>query len=110
MAEKTLQAEACAANTTEGMPDLTDTRINGISPFNSPSDDVSQRLAEAYALLTLLEGAHDVCDGISDEAADAFDNIRHEISARALDGIKTLIALAQYHQDCSYVQRRNRRA
>lgn len=65
-------------------------------------------LAEAYALLTMLRSAHDVCEVAGPDVSDAFDNVRHEIQGRALEGIGTLIALAQYHLDCADSDRRQR--
>lgn len=92
------------------IPELAKLKINGVSPFNSNRDGVEQRLAEAHALLTLLSGAHNVCEEAGPELADGFDNLRHEISARALEGIGSLIALAQYHHECACAEDRARRA
>lgn len=74
-------------------------RINGVSPFWSPADAADAQLEQAHALLTLLSGAHRVCDDITSDQADQFDNLRHGITASALDGIATLIALAQFQTD-----------
>ncbi len=74
-------------------------RINGITPFWSPADAADQQLAQAHALLTLLSGAHSVCDGITSDQADHFENVRHGVTASALEGIASLIALAQFQID-----------
>lgn len=78
---------------------MTSFRINGTTPFHSPGDNADEALAQAHALLTLLAGAHNVCDAVTDAEADAYDNIRNEITARALDGIGTLIAFAMHNHD-----------
>lgn len=90
-------------------PPLCDLKINGVRPFYSHGG-ASERLAEAYRLLTMLRSAHDVCEAAEPAIADAFDNVRHEIQGRALEGIGTLIALAQYHLDCADSDRRQRSA
>jgi hypothetical protein len=81
------------------MTDLTKFSINGVTPFHSPGDTGDSCLGEAYALLQLLAGAHQTCEEAGTEAADSFDNIRHEITGRALDGIGTLIALGLSQYD-----------
>ena len=80
-------------------PSLEAFKINGVSPFWSPADAADEHMAQAHALLTLLAGAHGVCDQIDTDSADPFDNIRHGITARALDGIASLVAIAQYQTD-----------
>jgi hypothetical protein len=90
------------------IPSLSALTINGATPFWSHGDGAQQRLSEAYAILTLLRGAHNVCEEAGDSAADAFANIRHEIKGCALEGIGTLIALAQYHLDCADAERKQR--
>lgn len=95
-----------STNDKSHIPALAELRINGVTPFHSHPDGVDERLAEAYAILTLLAGAHGVCEEVSEAQADAFDNIRHEIVGRALTGVSTLIALAQYHSDCARAERR----
>lgn len=87
------------------MTNLSQFTINGTTPFWSPADSADQCLAQAKALLTLLAGAHNVCEEITTEQTDAFDNLRHEISANALDGIGSLIALAMYQLDAAHKQR-----
>ncbi|MEN8859010.1 hypothetical protein [Qipengyuania flava] len=81
------------------MTDLTQFSINGVTPFYSPGDTGDSCLAEAYALLQLLAGAHQTCEEAGADAADSFNNIRHEITGRALDGIGTLIALGLSQYD-----------
>jgi hypothetical protein len=44
-----------------------------------------------------LAGAEQVCDRITEDEADGYDNIRHAITGRALEGIATLIAFAQFN-------------
>lgn len=88
------------------IPALKDLKINGTSPFGSHADGVDERLAEARALLALLSGAHNVCEEVGPARADAFLELRSEIVGRALEGIGTLIALAQYHNDCAHAERR----
>ena len=74
-------------------------KINGTHPLQSPGDTVDTALSQAHALLTLLSGAHSVCNGITQDEADGLDNIRHEITSVALDGICTLIAFALFNHD-----------
>ena len=105
MAVAELLTKAGHANPETELPKLSAVRINGVSPFYSARDGASDRLAEAFALLTVLKGAHDVCEEAGEDAADAFATIRHEIHGRALEGIGTLIALAQYHLDCANAAR-----
>lgn len=82
--------------------------INGARPFWSPADAADQQLGQAHALLTLLSGAHDVCEVAGTDNSDAFDNIRHEITSAALDGVATLIALAQFQLDAASAERAGR--
>lgn len=105
MAIAELPTKAGHGNPQTELPKLAAVRINGVAPFLSASDGASERLAEAYALLSLLKGAHEVCEEVGPLHADAFATIRHEIQGRALEGIGTLIALAQYHLDCADAER-----
>jgi pyrroline-5-carboxylate reductase len=91
------------------MPSLNDLSINGMTPFAGNRDGADQLLAEAHALLTLLSGAYDCAEGATESAADAVVNIRPGITARALNGIATLIALAQHFEECADVGRAHRR-
>ena len=119
MAVTELRGQGAQENLKAKLPALSDLKINGATPFWSHRDGASARLAEAYALLTMLRGAHDVCEEVSEQMkvekigdqwvsgpdyADAFKNIRHEIQGRALEGVATLIALAQYQADCFEVE------
>jgi hypothetical protein len=79
------------------MHNLTNFEINGITPFHSPADNAEEALAQAHAILTTLAGAEQVCDRITEDEADGYDNIRHAITGRALEGIATLIAFAQFN-------------
>lgn len=88
------------------IPSLSALKINGTTPFWSHGDGAYQRLSEAHAILTLLRGAHNVCEDAGETVADAFANIRHEIKGCALEGIGTLIALVQYHLDCVGAERK----
>ena len=91
MAEATLRAEPQSAK-------LTDLKINGVSPFWSHRDGVTERICEAWAILTMLADRHDTI-GEDTEQGD----IRHDVQSRALEGVKTLLALAVYHSDCTAV-------
>jgi len=110
MAVAELRGQSGQENPKIQYPPIDGVKINGASPFWSHGDGASERLSEAYALLTMLRGAHDVCEAVQPEFADAFDNVRHEIQGKALEGIATLIALAQYHLDCAGAEREQRRA
>ncbi|PIW55241.1 MAG: hypothetical protein COW16_07140 [Sphingomonadales bacterium CG12_big_fil_rev_8_21_14_0_65_65_10] len=81
------------------MTNLAQFEINGTNPFWSPADSADECLSQASALITLLAGAHEVCEQVSADEADAFVNIRHHITGRALSGIGSLIALALHQQD-----------
>lgn len=74
-------------------------KINGTTPFHSPGDTVDEALGQAHALLTLLSGAESVCDVVTYEQGDAYESLRNGIQARALDGIGTLVAFAQFNLD-----------
>lgn len=84
--------------------------INGTTPFHCAASSADQCLAQAHALLTLLAGAHDTCQAASEDVADSFDNIRHEITARALDGIASLVGFAQHFTDEADRKRAERKA
>lgn len=90
------------------MTNLAQFQINGTNPFWSPADSADECLSQAKALLTLLAGAHEVCEQITPDQTDAFDNIRHAITARAFDGIGSLIALALHQQDVAREERRTK--
>ena len=90
------------------MTDITTFKINGTTPFWSHGDSADERLSEAHAMLSLLAGAHNVCEGIDPDEREPFENTRHCITARALDGIATLVALAQHHTDMAHEQRRTK--
>lgn len=87
------------------MTDLSTFQINGTTLFHSAADTASECLSQAHALLTLTASAHEVCDGISSTEADALDNLRDGIKARAFSGIATLIALAQSQIDADEERR-----
>lgn len=87
------------------MTNLSQFKLNGTTPFWSAADSADQCLNEAHALLTLLAGAHDVCEEITTEQGDAFDNLRHGIKSQALDGIAKLIAIAQYQSEVAHDER-----
>lgn len=87
------------------MTNLSQFDINGTNPFWSPADSADECLSQASALLTLLAGAHEVCEQTTADEADAFVNIRHHITGRALSGIGSLIALAMHQQDVAREER-----
>lgn len=86
------------------LPDLIRLSINGVTPFWSHPNGLDERLAEAHAILTMLADRHDLI-GEDVEQGD----IRHEIQARAMEGVKTILALAMHHSDCAAVEHRRRR-
>ena len=100
MATQAIRADSAQVTT---LPALTSVNIQGVRPFHSHADGLGVRLGEAFAILTMLEDRHDVI-GDPDDSADRGD-LRHEIQARALEGVKTLIALAVYHNDCISIGR-----
>jgi len=75
--------------------------INGATPFWSHADGVHERLAEASALLTILASGYRNAEeykGTSEpEIEISLTTMNHAIVASALEGIATLINLAQYH-------------
>jgi hypothetical protein len=83
------------------IPALADFKINGVAPFWSPGDGVDERLSEAHAILTMFADRHQLAEDLYADRPDERGDIREEIKARAIDGVKTLIALALYHSDCA---------
>lgn len=95
-----MKTTSTTAPSAHPLPELTKLKINGVSPFWSHADGVTERLCEAWAILTMLADRHDVIG----EDAESGD-IRHEVQSRALEGVKTLLALAVYHSDCTSSER-----
>lgn len=109
MANTPLQADSAHDNSVAPLPKLNELRINGTAPFGiSYADSADQRLAEAHAILLVFVSAHDCAEEAGNDAADSFHNLRHAITARALEGVATLIALAQHCEDCAQAERRQR--
>lgn len=76
-------------------PTLEAFKINGVSPFWSPADASDECLAQAHAITLCLSAAHDSCE----DGNDTFDTLTPKLKARALDGVATLLALAQHQAD-----------
>lgn len=83
--------------------DVLDLRINGTTPFLTHRDSLNDRLGEASALLTVVETAlHAADEAVSkghESIVDGIVSLRSGIYARAFEGIKTLVNLAQFHAD-----------
>jgi hypothetical protein len=109
MAVTTLQAESTRDKSAVNLPPLTQLRINGVTPFTTNRDAQDGLIAEAHALLMLLAGVYDCAEDAGAVAADAFLSTRPGITARALEGIASLIALAQHFEDCEQAERQHRR-
>ena len=80
-------------------PSLEALRMNGMSPFWSQADCASTQLNEAHALLTVMASA------FNESGTEGVNAMNHAIIAAALDGIASLVALAQHHADCTQAQR-----
>ena len=82
------------------LKDILNLRVNGTTPFLSHGDGVNDRLREARALLLLLESAfrtaHDARNIVE---VDTINNLNPVIVADAIEGIATLLALGQFHED-----------
>lgn len=92
----------------QGMPHLEQLRINGIAAFLEPESDVSYRIEEAHALLTILAAAYRVCDDADERDTDTLLSLRPGIISRGLEGIATLLALGQHHADVVDVKKGGR--
>ena len=101
MANFHLQADSASV-----IPTLGDVRVNGITPFMGPSEDLPARFEEAHALLTFMASAYRVCDEAGLEKADALHNLNSDVKAKALEGIATLLALGLHHQEAGEAERR----
>lgn len=82
-------------------PTLEGLKITGVTPFWSPADARDEELAQAHALLLALSAGYETC-AESGQGGPAFDTLTYPLKARALDGIATLIALAQHHSDAAH--------
>jgi hypothetical protein len=106
MAVTEIRDHAARENKSIELPALGSLQVNGTAPFWSHPDGARERLDEAYAILMLLQGAHQVCAEVGDNAADAFATINHELSARALRGVASLIALSRHQEICAEAERK----
>jgi hypothetical protein len=80
-------------------------KINDVTSFWSPGDTVIECLDQAHALLLMLAAG----EFVSDEAppgADQLSSINERIRGRALEGIATLIAFAQFNNELFAEMRR----
>jgi len=75
--------------------------INGMTPFSSHTEGVNERLREAHALLTILASTYGNADEYRDQPyiEISLTTMNNSIVQSALDGVATLIALAQHHYD-----------
>lgn len=85
-------------------PTLEGFKITGVTPFWSPADAHDEELAQAHALLLALSAGYESC-AESGQVGLAFDTLTYPLKARALEGIATLIALAQHHSDAAHAAR-----
>ena len=75
-------------------------RINGTTPFLSHGDGLADRIREASGLVRVLESAFRTArDARNHPEVDTINSLNPEIVADALEGISTLLALAQHHND-----------
>jgi len=87
------------ARTAASRDSLFDLRINGTTPFLSHGDSITDRIREARGLVGVLESAFRTArDARNHPEVDTINNLNPEIVADALDGIATLLALAQHHE------------
>lgn len=68
MAVTEIRDHAARENKPIELPALSSLQVNGTAPFWSHPDGARERLDEAYAILMLLQGAHQVCAEVGDEA------------------------------------------
>lgn len=106
MADKTLEPSARPVDTSRA-PTLTDFKLNGTAPFWSHANSADQRIEEAHAILLTLSGAFASAD---DAKEGTPGEVRPAIVAQALQGIATLIALAQHHADVHAFETRRKPA
>lgn len=85
-------------------PTLEAFKINGVTPFWSAGDAHDECLAQAHAITLCLSAAHDS----SEDGNDTFDTLTHTLKARALNGVATLLAMAQHQADEALASRTNR--
>ena len=85
---------------------LANTNVNGTTPFWSPEDGANDRLNEAHALLTVMARGYRAAQDAGGAVADEFGLQRHQVTAAALEGIATLIALAM-HQTAAALEHRH---
>lgn len=75
--------------------------VNAANPFYSHRDGIGERLSEASALLTILASCHrdaHAYRNVSEVQVEiSLTSMNDEIVASALEGVGTLIALAQHH-------------
>lgn len=92
------------------MKDLTELRISGMWPFATYADTVDNSLSQAHAMLALIEAGfraeHDLQHIPAGENIEVFRTLNHTIMADALDGVQSLVALAQYCREMDASERR----
>lgn len=75
--------------------------INGMTPFHSHTEGVNERLREAHALLAILASTYGNADEYSNhpQVEISLATMNFSFAQSALDGVATLLALAQHHYD-----------
>lgn len=86
----------CTAPERDQAPCIRDFKLNGTSPFRNHANSADQRIEEAHALLLTLSAAFASADDAKERTPG---EVRPTIVAQALQGVATLVALAQHHTD-----------
>jgi hypothetical protein len=89
-----------AASTAAAERSILDLRMNDTTPFITHRDGINDRLREARGLLLVLEAAFRTARDVPQHcAAETIQSLNPEIVADAIEGVSTLLALGQHHEN-----------
>ena len=95
-----LHAEDAASNHAPAASDFLGLRMNDTIPFLSHGDGLNEALKQSRAIVMVLASAFRTAREASDfPEVDTIKNLNPIIVSNALEGVATLIALAQHHYD-----------